>query len=165
MSRGPEMSRLAKSEITATAIERCLALLDAAARGENVATALFEAVVVIQRGREDRLTAGPIDLEQRGQLLAASVRAQAGAREHLPGYYSRASINAGMWAMAYQIAMWAESADKTSRRMPDDLLDFNEGARIFQNELENISLRENVAGRERKRLAQNLPSHTPIRSV
>jgi hypothetical protein len=70
-----------------------------------------------------------------------------------------------MWATAYQITMWAESLDKTSRRMPDDVLDFNEGARIFQNELENIMLREKIAERARSRFALNLPSHLPVYSV
>ena len=165
------MSQLAKSETTAAAdatigrVERCLALLDSAARGENVATAMFEAVVAIQRGRQDRATAGPIDLEQRGRLLTASVRAQTGAATHLPADYDRASLNIGMWAIAYQITMWAESLDKTSLRNPDDVLDFHEGARIFQNELENIVLRENKAGRVRKRLTLNPPSQTPAHSI
>jgi hypothetical protein len=165
------MSQLAKSEISAPAIaasssvERCLALLNAAARGENTATALFEAVVMIQRGREDRVTAGPINLEQRGRLLTASVRAQAGATEHLPNDYGRASLNTGMWAMAYQITMWAESIEKTSLRHPDDVLDFHDSARIFQNELENIILREKKAERTRKRLALNPPSQARVYSI
>jgi|SRR5712664_3579036 len=165
------MSQLAKSETTAPAVvasssvERCLALLDAAARGENVATALFDAVATIQRGRQGRATAGPIDLEQRGRLLTALVRAQAGATKHLPSDYGRASLNTGMCATAYKITMWAESLDETSRRMPDDVLDFHEGARIFQNELENIILRENMAGRVRKRLTPNEPSQTPAHSI
>ncbi|SHH20913.1 hypothetical protein [Bradyrhizobium erythrophlei] len=165
------MSRLAKSEITVPAIaasssvERCIALLDTAARGENVATAMFEAVVMIQRGREDRVTDGSIDPEQRGMLLMASVRAQTGAATHLPTDYDRASLNIGMWAMAYQITMWAESLDKTSRRNSDDVLDFHDGARVLQNELENIVLREKIAERARSRLARNLPSHVPVYSV
>jgi hypothetical protein len=160
------MSRLAQSEITASSsVERCLALLDATARGDNVATALFEAVVTIQRGRQDRVTAGPIDLEQRGRLLTASVRAQTSAATHLPTDYDRASLNTGMWAMAYQITMWAESIERTSSRKPDDVLDFHEGARIFQNELENIILRENKAARVRKRLTLNLPSQTLAHSI
>jgi hypothetical protein len=140
-------------------------LLEAAARGENVATAMFEAVVTIQRGRQDRATTGPIDPEQRGRLLTASMRAQTGAATHLPTDYDRASLNIGMWAMAYQITMWAESLDATSRRNSDDVLDFNEGARILQNELENIILRENKAGRVRKRLTLNPPSQTPAHSI
>jgi hypothetical protein len=165
------MSQLAKSEISAPAIaasssvERCLALLNAAARGENTATALFEAIVMIQRGREDRVTAGPINLEQRGRLLTASVRAQAGATKHLSSDYDRASLNVGMWAMAYQITMWAESIEKTSLRDPDDVPDFHDSARIFQNELENIILRENKAGRVRKRLTLNPPPLTPAHSI
>jgi hypothetical protein len=165
------MSQLAKSEIAAPAmvasssVERCLALLDVAARGENIATAMFEAVVTIQRGRQDRVTAGPINLEQRGLLLTASVRAQTGAAAHLPTDYDRASLNNGMWAMAYQITMWAESLDTTSFRNPDDVLDFHEGAHVFQNELENIILRENKAGRARKRLTLNPPSQTPAHSI
>ena len=165
------MSQLARSEITApaivttSAVDRCLALLEAAARGENVATAMFEAVVTIQRGRQDRVTAGPIDLEQRGLLLTASVRAQTGAATHLPTDYDRASLNTGMWAMAYQVAMWEESLDTTSRRNPDDVLDFHDGARIFQNELENIMLREKKAERVRKRLTLDQSSQTPAHST
>jgi hypothetical protein len=149
-----------------SSVERCLALLDAAARGEDVATAMFEAVVIIQRGRQDRTTDGPIDLEQRGRLLTASVRAREGAAKHLPSDYSRASLNTGMWATAYEVFMWEEGLDKTSRRMPDDVLDFHEGARIFQNELENIMLRENRAERTRNRPSLNLhlPSQSPAYS-
>jgi len=117
-----------------------------------------------KRGREDRVTDGPINLEQRGMLLTASVRAQMGAATHLPDY-DRASLNAGMWAIAYQITMWAESLDTTSRRKPDDVLDFHDSARIFQNELENIVLREKNAERALSRLALNLPSHVPVYSV
>ncbi len=163
------MSRLAKSEITApqsvgSSVERCVELLDAAARGENIATAMFEAVATIQRGRLDRGIAGPIDLEQRGRLLTASVRAHAKATKHLPIDYDRASLNIGMWAMAYQITMWAESLDKTSRRNPDEVSDFHDGARIFQNELENIVLREKKAERMRDRLIPNGLPLTPVYS-
>jgi hypothetical protein len=162
------MADLAPSRtiVTSSRVERCLASLNAAARGENVATALFDAVVTIQRGgRQDRATAGPIDLEQRGMLLTASVRAQAGATKHLPSDYDRASLNTGMWAMAYQITMWAESIEKTSLRNPDDVLDFHDSVRIFQNELENIMLREKNAERTRNRLTLNLPSQTPAHSI
>jgi hypothetical protein len=147
--------------VTSSRVERCLALLDAASRGENVAAAMLEAVVTVQRGREDRVTDGPASIEQRGLLLTASVRAQTGVATHLP-HYDRASLNTGMWAIAYQITMWAESLDKTSRRNPDDVLDFHDRARIFQNELENITLREREAERTRDRLAQNPPSHPPV---
>jgi hypothetical protein len=136
--------------VTSSRVERCLALLDAAARGENVATALFEAVVMIQRGREDRVTDGPIGPEQRGTLLAASVRAQAAATKQLPNGYDRASLNAGMGALAYQIHMWAESPERTSRRNQDSVLDFHGDARIFQNELHNIRLSEQKAERAQK---------------
>ncbi|MCU1340462.1 MAG: hypothetical protein JWO19_6043, partial [Bryobacterales bacterium] len=113
---------------------------------------------------EDRVTDGPINLEQRGRLLTASVRAQEGVAEHLPDY-GRASLNTGMWALAYEIHLWAESLDKTARRNPDDVLDFHDSACVFQNELENIVLREKIAERARSRLALNLPSHVPVYSV
>jgi hypothetical protein len=164
------MSQLAESEIApresvaSSTVERCLTLLDAAARGESVAIVMFEAVVTIQRGRRDRATAGAIDLQQRGRLLTATVRARAGGEAYLLGDHDRASLNAGMWAMAYQITMWAESLEKTSRRNPDDILDFDEGARIFQNELENIILRSNKAERVRKLQALPKPL-SPARSI
>jgi hypothetical protein len=139
--------------ITASSsVEQCVALLGSVAAGENVAAAMFEAVVAIRRGSLDRVTTGPITLEQRGRLLTASVQASAGARTHLPTDYDRARLNIGMWAVAYQITMWAEPLAKTSLRMPDDVLDFDEGACIFQNELENIVLREKETERTRKRL-------------
>jgi hypothetical protein len=131
-------------------VKRVSALLDAAARGENVATALFEAVVAIQRGREDRATAGTIGLEQRGTVLRALVRAHAGATKHLPCRYARLALNAGASALAYQIHMWAESLERTSRRNQDSVLDFHADARIFQNELQNISLSEQKAERAQK---------------
>jgi hypothetical protein len=148
--------------VTSSSVERCLALLNAAARGENIATAMFEAVVTIQRGRQDRVTTGPIDLEQRGRLLTASVRAQTAAATHLPSDYNRASLNTGMWAIAYQITMWAESLGKTSRRHPSDVLDFSDSAHIFQNELENIILRENKAARVLERPRLTLTSRAPV---
>jgi hypothetical protein len=131
-------------------VERVLRLLDEVAKGENVADALFDAVVAIQRGCQDRATAGAIDLQQRDRLLTASVRGRAGAGSYLPNDYARASLNAGMWAMAYQVTMWAESLEATSHRNPDDVLDFDEGARIFQNELQIIILRCNKANRMRR---------------
>jgi hypothetical protein len=56
------------------------------------------------------------------------------------------------------------SLEKTSLRNPDDVLDFDEGARIFQNELENIIHREAKAERARKRLTLDLPSQTSTSS-
>jgi hypothetical protein len=58
--------------------------------------------------------------------------------------------------------MWAESLDTTSLRNPDDVLDFHDSARVLENELENIVLREKIAERARSRLALNLPSHVPV---
>jgi hypothetical protein len=134
-------------------VAQCLALLYAVARGEDVANNLFSAVTIIRHGRQNRDTAGRINLEQKNLLNVASVAAQQGAKIHLPVECERASLNVGLGVMAYQIAIWAESIEKTARRNPDDVLDFDEGARVFQNELENIGLRESMAARARKRLS------------
>ena len=160
----------AMAELTSSAIElegevgRVLALLNAAASGKSVANALFEAVVAIQRGCKDRATAGSIDLQQRGRLLTAWVSGWAGAETYLQSDCSRASFNSGGCALAYQITMWAESLEETSRRNPDDVLDYDEGARIFQNELQNIILRSNKAERVRELRARPNPL-SPAHSV
>jgi hypothetical protein len=154
--RGLKMTSLLKTEMTLPAsevsdsVESCAILFEAAGRGGNVANALFEAVVAIQRGGEGRAVSGSIDLAQRHRLLTASVRAQWAAAEHLPIEYDRSSLNAGMCALAYQITIWAESVEQTSRRKPDDLLDIRDATTVFQNELENIVLRERMAGRARQ---------------
>jgi hypothetical protein len=132
-------------------VEKVLALLEAAARGENVAFHLFEAVVAIQRGREERVAAGAISLEQRGRLLLALTRARVGAAAHLPDSYARAALNTGMAAMAYQIFMWTERPETTARRDPHDVLDFHDDARIFQNEIQNIGLLKRKAERAQNR--------------
>jgi hypothetical protein len=145
----------------ARSVESAIAALARAGRGEDVAASLFEAVVAIQNGRRNRATAGSIDLEQRGRLLTASVRARAGAALHLPASYPRAALNAGMWAIAYQVAMWAESTEKTRCRAPCDVLDFDDGAQIFRNELENLVLR----GRTQLRKAGRSMVPAPVCSI
>lgn len=129
-------------------VNNIVRLLNEAAEGEDAASALFEAVVAIQNGQHNRSVTGSIDLEQRGRLLTASVEARAGAALHFPASYDRAALNAGMAAIAYQITMWAESTEKTRRRAPHDVLDFDDGAQIFRNELENLVLQERTQMRE-----------------
>jgi hypothetical protein len=136
---------------SADGVDQCLALLGAVARGEDVASNLFSAVAIIRHGRQNRGTAGRINREQRGRLNVASVAAQQGAKAHLPVEYDRASLNVGLWAVAYQIMIWAESSETTASRDPDDVLDFDEVARFFQNEMENIALYESTAARAQRR--------------
>jgi hypothetical protein len=132
-------------------VETVIVLFDRAARGEDVASALFEALTVIARCCDEREQNGSIDLDQRHQLSLALVRAHASATQFLPAGYDRSLINAGFAAVSYQIHMWAESMEKTSRRDPDDVLDFHAVARMFRNDLHNTVLREQKDARRQKR--------------
>jgi hypothetical protein len=144
-------------------VQRCCALLDAAARGEDTAAALLQAVVTIQRGCQSRAANGQINREQRRLLNLFSVRAKAGAATHLPIDYDRTALSAGMWAVAYEVAMWGESVGRTALRDPDDVLVFQDSARIFQNELENIVLLGQIAERMRGRnTTLNLPGKSAV---
>jgi hypothetical protein len=117
--------------------------LEQAARGDFTAWALsnaMETVDVRYRGK----TTGRISAVQRDKLLSAVIRAQLGAIKHLPKSYSRDQIDAGMQALAGQVMVWAETRERSTQRRQHALADLDAYARMFRNDLHNISLREEI---------------------
>lgn len=110
-------------------------LLERVTRSDNVACALYEALVQLEQNCEGREGQGSVTLEQRGKLLSALVRAHACATRCLPADYAQLSINAGMAAAACQIQMWAENPHKASRRKADEVRDIHDRARAFREDI------------------------------
>ena len=88
-----------------------------------------------------------ISTAQRDELLSAVIRAQLGAIKHLPESYSRDQIDAGMQALAGQVMVWAESLETSSLRRRHALVDLDAYARMFRNDLHNISLVQEIERR------------------
>jgi hypothetical protein len=120
-------------------------LLVQVAQREFTAWALSSAMEIV--ARRCRAKVGRISAAQRDELLSAVVRAQLSAIEHLPPSYRREQIAAGMQALAGQVMLWAESREQPSQRSRHALADLDAYARMFRNDLHNISLREEIEHR------------------
>jgi hypothetical protein len=125
--------------------------LEQAARGDCTAWALSNAMA--SAAAPTRKTAGPISTAQRDELLSAVVRAQLGAIEHLPESYPREQIDAGMQALVGQVMVWAETHEQSMKRRPGALADIDAYARMFRNDMHNISLFEDIKQRAWERRA------------
>jgi hypothetical protein len=99
---------------------------------------------------------GRISTAQRDELLSAVIRAQLGAIKHLPQSYSRGQIDAGMQSLAGQVMVWAESPERSSERRQHALADLDAYARMFRNDLHNISLREEIECRAWERRERHI---------
>lgn len=120
-------------------------LLQQAAQRELTAWALSSAMEIVAchyRAKGDR-----ISVAQRDELLSSVVRAQLSAIEHLPASYRREQIDAGMQAFAGQVMVWAETRQRSTQRKQHALADLDAYARMFRNDLHNISLTEEIARR------------------
>ena len=124
--------------------------LEQAARGEFTAWALSNAMETVDVRYRSRKT-DPISATQRDKLLSAVIRAQLGAIKHLPKSYSRDQIDAGMQALAGQVMVWAETRERSTKRRQHALADLDAYARMFRNDLHNISLREEIERRDLER--------------
>jgi hypothetical protein len=120
--------------------------LEQAARGDFMAWALSNALETISAHYRDKKT-GPISTAQRDELLSAVIRAQLGAIAHLPESYRREQIDAGMQALAGQVMVWAEPHEQSMKRRPGALADIDAYARMFRNDMHNISLFEDIERR------------------
>jgi len=120
--------------------------LKQAERGDFTAWALSNAMSTISTHYRDK-TAGPISPARCDELLSAVIRAQLGAIKHLPESYRREQIEAGMQALAGQVMVWAETSERSSRRRQDALADLDAYARMFRNDLHNISMLEEIGRR------------------
>jgi hypothetical protein len=117
--------------------------LEQAARGDHTAWALSNAMSSVADHYRDTKTE-PISSAQRDELLSAAVRAQLAAIKYLPKSYSRDQIDAGMQALAGQVMVWAETREISTQRPQHVLVDIDAYARMFRNDLHNISLREEI---------------------
>jgi hypothetical protein len=123
-----------------------LCSLDQAARGGHTAWSLSNAMESVDVHYRDTKT-GPISTDQCDELLRAVVRAQLGAIKHLPESYRREQIDAGMQALAGQVMLWAETRERSVQRTRHARADLDAYARMFRNDLHNISLREEIEQR------------------
>jgi hypothetical protein len=124
-------------------VHRVCCDLEQAARGDHTAWALSNAMASVDAHHQSTKT-GPITPAQRDKLLLSVIRAQLGAIEHLPKSYSRKQIDRGMQALAGQIMLWAETCEESARRPPHVLADLRDYARMFRNDMHNISLRDEI---------------------
>ncbi len=127
-------------------VDRVRRDLEQAARGDFTAWALSNAMAAVDAHYRDGKT-GPISSEQREELLAAVVRAQLGAITHLPKSYSREQIDAGMQALAGQVMVWAKTPERSTQRTQHALADLDAYARMFRNDLHNMSMLEEIERR------------------
>lgn len=133
-------------------VEFVLHLLEQAARGDYTAWALSGAMdSVAGRYRGFKISAA-----QRDELLPAVIRAQLGAIEYLPKSYNRDQIDAGMQALVGQVMVWAETSETSSRRRRHALADLDAYARMFRNDLHNMSLVEEIERRAWERREQHI---------
>jgi hypothetical protein len=124
-------------------------LLQQAAQREFTAWALSSAMEIV--ARRYRAKTDRISVAQRDELLSAVVRAQLSAIEHLPTSYRPEQIDAGMQALAGQVMLWAETCERSTQRRQHALADLDAYARMFRNDLHNISLREEIDRRDWER--------------
>ena len=134
--------------------------LEQAARGDHTAWALSNAMATVDAHHQNTKV-GPISAVQRDKLLFSVIRAQLGAIEHLPKSYNRKQIDRGMQALAGQIMLWAETREESARRPPHVLADLRDYARMFRNDLHNISIREEIDRRAWERRERHIQ---PLRS-
>jgi hypothetical protein len=131
-------------------IEFDISLLNQAARGEHLAWALSGAMhsVMLRYGRRN----GPRPSDrQRDRLLEAITSAYVTADRILPPLCKRSKIFAGLEALAGIVVYWAAGDEQRAAWPRDTYSDMCAYARIFRNELHNISLAEEIEERAEKR--------------
>ena len=131
-------------------IEFDISLLNQAARGEHLAWALSSAMSSIMSRYGRRNGPRPSD-RQRDRLLAAITSAYLTADRTLPPLCRRSMIFAGMEALAGIVAYWVQDDEQRAAWPRDAYIDMHAYARIFRNELHNISLAEEIAERAHRR--------------
>jgi hypothetical protein len=135
-------------------VHRIWSDLEQAARGVHTAYALSNAAESIAARYRD--AAGSISAAQRDALLTAIVRAQLGAIKHLPDSYPRQQGDAGMQALAGQVMLWAETRERSAQRTRHALADLDAYARMFRNDMHNVSLREEIDRRAWERREKHI---------
>lgn len=119
--------------------------LGRASRGEDSAWNLSNVLETVDN--HFRGKAGRISSAQRDLLLGDIVRASMTAPKYLPRSYNPDQIGAGMRALAGLVMIWAEPQERTERRSKHTLCDLVAYARMFRNDLHNVSLLEEIEQR------------------
>jgi hypothetical protein len=131
-----------------------------APRDQNVGSVTVQAQHLEGARGPDRKKVLAVADFRRGSIASfwpsALVRAQLGAIKHLPESYRREQIDAGMQALAGQVMLWAETSERSSQRTRHALADLAAYARMFRNDLHNISLREEIDRRAWERREQHI---------
>jgi hypothetical protein len=131
-------------------IEFDISLLNQAARGEHLAWALSSVMSSIMTRYGRRNSPRPSH-RQRDRLLAAITSAYLTADRTLPPLCRRSKIFAGMEALAGIVAYWAAEDEQRAASSRDTYNDMYAYARIFRNDLHNLSLAEEIEERAEKR--------------
>lgn len=129
-------------------------LLQQATQPEFTAWALSNAMEIVANHYQAK--GERISPAQRDELLTAVVRAQLSAIAHLPPSYRCEQIDAGMQALAGQVMVWAETSERSSRRKRDALANLDAYARMFRNDLHNISMLEEIERRAWERRERHI---------
>ena len=136
-----EPERMSDAEARALdAVNEVCDMLDRAARGEDVASNLTEAIGVVEKGLDP--FAPTISEAQRDRVLAAAIQVLAKAYEVLSGAISRDNLRTGMHALSAQIDMWAEPLDQRYARHGELIEDLRAHVQILRNDLENHARNE-----------------------
>jgi hypothetical protein len=138
-------------------IEHIICLFDQAARGEHTAWALSSAMYSVMLRSERRNGLRPSH-RQRDGLLASITSAYLTADRMLPPLCRRSRIFAGMEALAGIVAYWASDDEQRATWPRDAYLDMCAHARIFRNELHNLSLAEEIEERAERRRSNVIAS-------
>jgi hypothetical protein len=134
-------------------VEFDIGLLNQAARGEHLAWALSSVISSIM-ARYGRRNAPRPSHCQRDRLLTAITSAYLTADRTLPPLCRRSKILDGMIGLAGIVAYWAAQDEQRADWPQDMYLDMCAYARIFRNELHNISLAEEIEERAERRRSQ-----------
>ncbi|ANY83003.1 hypothetical protein BB934_32845 (plasmid) [Microvirga ossetica] len=138
-------------------VEFDISLLNQAARGEHIAWALSSAMASIMSRYRRRNGLRPYQ-RQRDRLLAAITSAYLTADRTLPPLCRRSMIFTGMEALAGIVTYWAADDEQRAVWPRDTYADTCAHARIFRNQLHNISLAEEIEERAHRRRAEVIHS-------
>jgi len=121
-------------------------LLELAGRGDFSSEALVNAMIYIEKRCRDT-NRKPLSKKYRDRMLAAIVSVEQAAIDSLPDFYDRACIVSGFNALANQIALCAEPSSRTAKRSQDHVKDVFAYARIFRNNIHNITISNQICAR------------------
>src|SRR5258707_39596 len=87
--------------------------------------------------------------------VSSPISAQLAPLDPVGSAYRREQIEAGMQALAGQVMLWAEPRERSTQRTRHALADLDAYARMFRNDLHNISLVGEIEQRAWERREQH----------